>query len=122
LLDYLDEETPIYRFPLGLEDAWSAGGRTVKVVEGADSSEAQSVFKVGSTWQNVRVPAGSYTNTAAISGTGPLAAMSPYYRDRRQTRFFAHGHGLVQRVLRRKTETGTVTVVEKLVESRIMPR
>lgn len=119
LLAYLDRETPIYVFPLSLNEAWGAGGE-LRAESGSDG--ANSVFEVGSDWRDVSTPAGTYTNTVEIRGLGPLSSISSYYRGREHTRYFAHGHGLVQRVLRETSAGGVDTVVEKLVESRIMPR
>lgn len=113
LLAYLDRETPIYRFPLNLEDGWAQGG---------ESRQEDAVFRVDDQWHNVEVPAGNYSNTVAIEGTGPLGAMDPFHRRREQTRFFAHGRGLVRRVLRSDNPEHPAVVTEKLVESRIMPR
>lgn len=120
LLKYLDSQTPIYVFPLGLNKGWGAGGQATTGKDG--STQPKTVFEVGSDWQDVQTPGGAYTNTVEIRGVGPLGGLSPYYRGREQTRYFAYGHGLVQRVLRETSERGDRMVVEKLVESRIMPR
>lgn len=119
LLDYLDQETPIFQFPLGLNQSWGAGGRSAPA--GAGGAAAR-VFTVESEWRDVQTPAGTFANTAVIHGAGPLAAISVYYRGRQQTRYFAHGHGLIQRVLHEKSASGERAIVERLVESRIMPR
>lgn len=113
LLRYLDRQTPIYRFPLGLEDGWGGGGET---------AGAEAVFRVGEDWHDVEVPAGAYMNTVAITGTGPLDASDPMYRGHRQTRYFAHGRGVVQRVLEPVGADDQPAIIERLVESRIMPR
>lgn len=115
LLVYMDTEVPIYQFPLTLNASWGKGGRA----RGADAAESAEVFKVGPKWRDVRTPAGAYSNTVLIRGRGPLEAVSKYYRGRGQTRFFAHGHGEVQRILEERVGTDSVKVVEKLVEARI---
>gem|GEM_PF-2025463 len=119
LLGYLDRETPIYVFPLGLQEAWGAGGALLSE-DGAAKSRV--VFEVGADWRDVSTPAGTYTNTVEIRGLGPYGDMDRYYRGLEQTRYFAHGHGLVQRVLRENGAPDAEAIVEKLVESRIMPR
>ncbi len=113
LLSYLDRETPIFRFPLHLHEGWGEGGQP---------GDKDAVFKVGGDWTDVEVPAGTYVNTVAIHGTGPLAGLDHFYRDRQQTRFFAHGRGVVRRTLADPDKQDHTTVVEDLVESRILPR
>jgi hypothetical protein len=113
LLSYLDQQTPIFRFPMNLEDGWGEGGQ---------SADASAVFEVGADWSDVDVPAGNYANTVAIEGTGPLALIDGFYRGREQTRYFAHGRGVVRRVLGSRADGSRGRVVERLVESRIMPR
>lgn len=119
LLGYLDRETPIFVFPLGLQQAWGAGG---DLLSDEDSARSRAVFEVAADWRDVSTPAGTYTNTVEIRGLGPYGDMDRSYRGLEQTRYFAHGHGLVQRVLREKGAPEAATIVEKLVESRIMPR
>lgn len=113
LLGYLARETPIYRFPVSLEEAWGVGG---------ELSEDSSTFRVDADWHDVDVRAGNFSNTVAIDGVGALEAMDPYHRGRSQRRFFAHGRGLVRRELGGEGAREGAAVVEELVESRIMPR
>ncbi|QDG51805.1 hypothetical protein FIV42_13955 [Persicimonas caeni] len=113
LLSYLDRQTPLFRFPMRLDEGWGEGGQ---------SGEDDEVFQVAGDWHDILVPAGSYANTVAIEGTGPLEAIDRYYRGRGQTRYFSHGRGVVQRVIHASTDGDQPAVVEKLIESRIMPR
>lgn len=113
LLSYLDRQTPLFRFPMRLDEGWGQGGH---------SDDDDPIFEIGAAWQDVVVPAGKYANTAAIEGTGPLEAIDPFYRGRAQVRYFAHGRGVVQRVIFPDADGSQPTVVEKLIESRIMPR
>ncbi|MFP4599924.1 MAG: hypothetical protein ACOC9W_00060 [Persicimonas sp.] len=113
LLGYLARQTPIYRFPMSLDEAWGVGGEPT-----GDSP----VFQVDADWHDVQVRAGNFSNTVAVDGAAALEAMDPYHRARSQRRFFAHGRGLVRRELGARGAREGAAVVEELVESRIMPR
>jgi hypothetical protein len=113
LLEYIARQAPIFRFPMGLEQAWGAGGRP---------ADSEAVFRVAADWHDVQTQAGSYTNTVAIVGGGPLGAIDPFHRRRSQTRYFAHGRGVVRRELGEPDDSSEPALVEELVESRIMPR
>jgi hypothetical protein len=112
LLSYLDRQAPIFRFPMSLDEGWGKGGR---------HADQEGVFRTGADWIDIDVPAGNYANTIAITGTGPLAQLDGFYRNREQIRYFAHGSGVVKRMIKARDGAGA-GVVERLVESRIMPR
>jgi hypothetical protein len=105
LLEYFTHQVPIYRFPLQLSTSWGAGGR----------SGAQGVFRVDGQWHDVETIAGIFPGSIAVDGRGPLGDFDPHYRFE-QRRFFAPGKGLVRRVIEAR-----ISIVEELVEYRIIP-
>ncbi len=103
LLRHLRGQTPIFRFPLARDESW------------------QSTFSVDGEWHSVDVPGGSFFGTFALDGLGPLEARIPFHRPARLTRFFAPSKGVVRRRYRLDRREPT-TLVESLVDYRIMPR
>jgi hypothetical protein len=103
LLSYLGRQTPVYRFPLELGTSWP---------------ERSPTFTVGTNWNRIETPAGSFFGSISIEGVGPLHDEVPFGRIHRMTRYFARGIGIVKREFQLR---GT-RVVETLVDYRIMPR
>ncbi|MBA2662372.1 MAG: hypothetical protein H0U74_08775 [Bradymonadaceae bacterium] len=108
LLEYFDNQTPIYRFALTPSMAWKRGG--------ADAS-TDAVFRVDPTWQSMETAAGTFSAVVAITGTGALGQVDRHLAGAGQRRYFATGKGVIKRVLKNKD----VEITEELVETRIMP-
>lgn len=113
LLGYLEQQTPIFRFPLTPGTGWRRGGTLL-------SQEESGVFRVDDTWHSLETGAGTFTATVAIDGTGALGLNDPHLRSADQRRYFAVGKGVVQRVLKGTGREGQ-EVIEELVEVRIIP-
>lgn len=119
LLGYLEQQTPIYRFPLTPGGAWKRGGVVLE-------HDKQGVFRVDDAWHSLETGAGSFTATVAIDGTGSLGLNDPHLRRSEQRRYFAVGKGVVKRVLKSPNSVGnsgnsTNEIIEELVEVRIIP-
>lgn len=102
-LRYLQRQTPLFHFPLSRGDGWG------------------SSFTVREEWKNLEVPGGSFFGTLAIEGVGPLDGRVPFHRLQGASRYFAPSKGVVKRRYRVGTRE-THTIVESLVDYRIMPR
>jgi hypothetical protein len=102
-LRYLQRQTPLLHFPLSRGDQWG------------------STFAIRDEWRNFELPGGSFFGTLAIDGVGPLDDRLPFHRLREATRYFAPSKGVVKRRYRVGTRE-THTIVESLVDYRIMPR
>lgn len=113
LLEYMAEETPLFRFPLRLDQGWTRGGHLTE--EGAQ-------FSTEPDWRDVEAPAGNFANTVVVRGIGPLAHIDPYIKGRSQRRFFSHGRGMVRREVAGEGDEESTPVIEELVETRLMPR
>ncbi|MFW5968244.1 MAG: hypothetical protein ACOCV2_12030, partial [Persicimonas sp.] len=113
LLEHMAKETPLYRFPLRLDQGWTKGGRLTD--EGA-------AFSTEPDWRDVEAPAGNFSNTVVVRGIGPLAHIDPYVKGRSQRRFFSHGRGMVRREIAGEGDEESMPVIEELVETRLMPR
>lgn len=112
LLSYLRRQTAIYRFPLTRGETWGEP-------EGGADSEA--AFSVDDEWHQLETPAGAFFGTLAIRGLGPLRTRVPAHRLRDSTRFVAPGKGVVRRVYRFGSGPDE-TIVESLIDYRLMPR
>lgn len=113
LIDYFQNQAPIFKFPLRLGDGWSSGGRP---------AEENPIFVVEEDWQQVETPAGVFPGSFRISGRGPLGTWDRYLNDADVVRIFAPGRGVVRRELRTTEANGNaIDVVEELVEYRIIP-
>ncbi len=120
LLGYLEQQTPIYRFPLAPGTAWKRGGATI--IE----QDNTAVFSVDDTWHNLETGAGTFTATVAIDGLGALGLNDPHLRRGGQRRYFAVGKGIVKRVLKdskggSEAAKPATEIIEELVEVRIIP-
>lgn len=110
LLSYLKRQTPLFEFPILRGKSWGGG-----------AADSEPTFRVSETWQNLEVPAGSFFGTFSIDGLGPLQDRVPFHSISEMNRFFAPSKGIVRREYQ-FGEGGKHTVVESLVDYRIMPR
>jgi len=108
LLGYLRRQTALVRFPISRGDTWGNTG-------------GQPVFRVADRWHEIDVPGGTFFGTLAIEGLGPLADRVPFHRIRSATRYFSPGKGIVKRTYQ-IDGSPSETIVESLVDYRIMPR
>ncbi len=107
LLSHMQRETPLLAFPLRAGQRWGRGERETQL---------------GAAPEEVEVPAGAFIGCWAISGR-PTASADPFMQVSAQRRLFAAGKGVVRRELRGvlRAETAPSSLVEELVEYRIMP-
>lgn len=102
LLTYIDQQTPIYVFPLRGGAAWGVGGRD------GDTFRTTAV-------ESVETPAGVFDGVVRIEGSGPLGTFDPTLAAR-QTRDVVWGQGLVRREI---FDRKGLPVTEELVEHRV---
>jgi hypothetical protein len=113
LLSYLGRQTALFEFPLERGSAWG---------EPVYPSRQQEAFRVDAKWRSIEVPAGSFYGTLVLRGIGPLGDRVPFHRVQRLTRMFAPGKGVVRRRYRRSWSDEADTIVESLVDYRLMSR
>ena len=113
LLSYLGRQTPLFEFPLERGSGWG---------EPVYPSRQQEAFGVDPKWRSIEVPAGSFYGTLVLRGIGPLTDRVPFHGVQRMTRLFAPGKGVVRRRYRRSWSPEAETIVESLIDYRLMSR
>ncbi len=102
LLTYVDQQTPIFLFPLRDKNAWGVGGRA-----------KDPTFRTSSIAE-VETPAGVFDGAIRIEGRGPLGTFDSQQRAR-QSRDVIWGEGVVRRIV----YDGDEPLTEELLEHRV---
>lgn len=114
LLEHLQHDTPLYQFPLRSGQAWGQAGSPRPYDKGT--------VRVHLEVEDVTVPAGLYIGAQVMEARGGAVMPDPFLRSERSERIFARGKGVLRREVTGINPRGEeVTVIEELVESRIMP-
>ncbi|MEM1349174.1 MAG: hypothetical protein AAGI01_11505 [Myxococcota bacterium] len=102
VLAYLPRHVPLFQWPLEAGDAW---GRR---------------FRVDDARRDLELPMGSFRSTLVLRDSEP--AQEPFMMPRARVLFVAPGQGVVRREVTGTRQDGALlSVVEELVDSRIMP-
>ena len=114
LLRHLQQDVPLYQFPLRPGRAWGQAG--------APAEPEQAPVRVRPEPQDVEVPAGTFIGAQVVEIRRGGLFSDPFMRVERGVRVFARGEGVVRRELEGVSEAGEeFTLIEELVKSRVMP-
>lgn len=114
VLAYMQRHTPLFHFPLVRGEGWGAWGQEVP--------REQAEVRVRSRARDVEVPAGMFIAAEVLDAQDGGLLEDPLISAARSAVTFAQGHGVIKRRIEGTDRRGDeVTIIEELVESRIMP-
>ncbi len=111
LLQYIDRATPLFTFPMGPGDAWSASDR-----------QERPKIKAGDSFQTIESPAGLFSGSIRLTGSASGISWSVDGSPDRVRRWFAPRMGVVQREFEFTSGNTTRRITDKLTEFRLMER
>lgn len=116
LLTHLQTQTPLFQWPLEPGDAWGPDHIPRR------RRGAVQRFKVAQSTANLEIQGGVFPNVFTLQSERGVRRTDPFLVRPHVTVDFVVGRGVVRRTLTGKTPSGEAqTVVEELLESRIMP-
>jgi len=114
LLDHLSRDTPRYHFPLVWGEGWGE--------EGESHTFEKAPIRVLPDHAEIEVPAGTFASAVVIESPSGTILSDPFITVSSGRRVFMPGKGIVRLELTGVNPRGErLTLIEELVESRIMP-